>query len=329
MRYIEFNIDKALKGKIAEIVFERIYQKGMLKELFKVNGLKCISAEIFCEPFRRHHYSSRISKDALIEILSSNEKFIHIFVSQLNHVRESLGLEKLGEHVIKVDTMLDEYSCFLCFRHENLKEVRIDRHRALRLCSNCLNALLEKGLVTQLSELPVWYEIDCRKAEEICNSIEHLRNLRDMFSQFYYYMRLLSLDKQSTEFLYDACVLGSMKYRSSKTHSSKTLARHRLLLKDLNSGEEGTDSNKIEFYIGSYSAPHTVPHSPFDYICVDGHGNKYLIDVKSVWLGDEAVSFSKGERFFINEAKLKGFKVLAVFMKFLPNWKVRLELVEL
>ena len=64
-------------------------------------------------------------------------------------------------------------------------------------------------------------------------------------------------------------------------------------------------------------------------MCVDERGNKYLIDVKSVWRGDEAVSFSKGEKLFINEAKLKRFKVLAVFMKFLLNWKVRLELVEL
>jgi hypothetical protein len=117
-----------------------------------------------------------------------------------------------------------------------------------------------------------------------------------------------------------------MKYHSSETRSSKTLARHRLLLKDLSSDEERTCNNKITFYVGRSPA---APHPPFDYICVDEHGNKYLIDVKSVWRGDEAVSFSKGERFFINEAKLKGFKVLAAFMKFLPNWKVRLELVEL
>jgi hypothetical protein len=95
MKYIEFDIDRTLKGKIAELVFERIQQKGILKELLK--GLECMSATSFCEAFRDHYYSPRISKDTFIEMLSSYEKFIHIFMDQLNHVRKSLGLEELEE----------------------------------------------------------------------------------------------------------------------------------------------------------------------------------------------------------------------------------------
>jgi hypothetical protein len=335
MRYIEFDIDNVLKGKIAELIFEeRILQGGKLRELLK--GLECMSAASFCEPFRNHHYSSRISKDTFIEMLSSYEKFIHIFMDQLNHVRKSLGLEKLEEQVIEANSILYiKYLCFLCLtRSTDLNKVKIITLHPLHtltvyLCSNCLNVLLEKGLIVKP---PAWraygdYELRCEKAEEVYNSIKYLWYLQDLLSRFYYHIGFLSkFDKQSLEFLYDACVYGSMKYHSSETRSSKTLARHRLLLKDLSSDEERTCNNKITFYVGRSPA---APHPPFDYICVDEHGNKYLIDVKSVWRGDEAVSFSKGERLFINEAKLKGFKVLAVFMKFLPNWKVRLELVEL
>jgi hypothetical protein len=79
VRYIEFDIDRVLKGKIVELIFEeRILQGGKLKELLK--GLECDLAKSFCEPFRHHHYSSHISKDTFIEMLSSYEKLLHMFI---------------------------------------------------------------------------------------------------------------------------------------------------------------------------------------------------------------------------------------------------------
>uniref|UniRef100_A0A7J2U1L7 Uncharacterized protein n=1 Tax=Ignisphaera aggregans TaxID=334771 RepID=A0A7J2U1L7_9CREN len=295
MRYIEFDIDRVLKGRIAELVFERAQQKGMLKELLK--GLECMPATSFCEPCRRHHHSSRISKEAFIEMSSSYEKFIHTFMDQLNRVIKSLGLEELGERMIKADTILNiRRSCFLCLREStDLNKVKIHT-LTMYICSERLNALLEKGLITKSPTWRVAYEdyelkLSYGEAKEVCNSIEYLWRLQDLFSRFYDHIGFLSeFDKQSLVFLYDACVFGSMKYHSHETQPSKTLARHRPLLKDINSGEKVIDINEIAFYVGRVP---TVPHPPFDYICVDGNDNKYLIDVKSMWQGNERVSLSE------------------------------------
>jgi hypothetical protein len=69
---------------------------------------------------------------------------------------------------------------------------------------------------------------------------------------------------------------------------------------------------------------------PFDYVCVDDQGNKYLIDVTSIReRGQPPARLSKREMEICVLAKGKGFKVLVPIVKFLENWQVEVVLSEI
>jgi hypothetical protein len=68
---------------------------------------------------------------------------------------------------------------------------------------------------------------------------------------------------------------------------------------------------------------------PFDYVCVDDQGCRYLVDVTSVrGIDASPPPLSKREREVVAMAKEKGFKVLVPVVRFLSDWRVLIELVE-
>jgi hypothetical protein len=64
----------------------------------------------------------------------------------------------------------------------------------------------------------------------------------------------------------------------------------------------------------------TKGQHPFDYICVDASGNKYLVDVTSVSFDERPAELSKKEMQVANKAREKGFKILMPVVKFMRNW---------
>jgi hypothetical protein len=78
-----------------------------------------------------------------------------------------------------------------------------------------------------------------------------------------------------------------------------------------------------------YKASKASPgQHPFDYICVDDEGNKYLIDVTSVRGKGLPAKLSRSEMEICILAESKGFKVLVPVVKFLENWQVEVMLTE-
>jgi len=68
---------------------------------------------------------------------------------------------------------------------------------------------------------------------------------------------------------------------------------------------------------------------PFDYLCVDEHGGKYMVDVTSVrGIGKAPAKLSRRERQIAEQAMKEGFKILVPTVRFLENWQVIVELVE-
>jgi len=72
----------------------------------------------------------------------------------------------------------------------------------------------------------------------------------------------------------------------------------------------------------------TKGQHPFDYICADAGGNKYLVDVTSASFDERPAELSKKEMQVANKAREKGFKILMPVVKFMRNWVLRVELAE-
>lgn len=68
---------------------------------------------------------------------------------------------------------------------------------------------------------------------------------------------------------------------------------------------------------------------PFDYVCVDESGNKYLVDVTSVkQINKRPAKLSKIENQIAAKAKEAGFKILVPVVRFLKDWQVQVEFTE-
>jgi len=68
-------------------------------------------------------------------------------------------------------------------------------------------------------------------------------------------------------------------------------------------------------------------HEPFDYICVDKKGNKFLMDVSSS-IGKRTGEPSNREKSIMKEATKIGFKILVLEVYFRGNWRVEIKLNE-
>ena len=68
-------------------------------------------------------------------------------------------------------------------------------------------------------------------------------------------------------------------------------------------------------------------HEPFDYICVDKKGNKFLMDVSSS-IRKRTGEPSNREKSIMKEATKIGFKILVLEVYFRGNWRVEIKLNE-
>ena len=88
------------------------------------------------------------------------------------------------------------------------------------------------------------------------------------------------------------------------------------------------DRSSRDFLYEIYVGERTSGQHPFDYVCIDTSGNRYLVDVTSVSLDVKPAELSKKEKQIAEKAKERGFKILIPIVKFLNNWVVRIELAE-
>jgi hypothetical protein len=95
------------------------------------------------------------------------------------------------------------------------------------------------------------------------------------------------------------------------------------VLKVLSRLSEGQRKLIYEVYGEVESGPH-----PFDFVAVDEEGTGYLIDVTSVRGFGQHAPLSEREEKIARLAKRLGFKILIPVVKFLKDWKVRIELIE-
>jgi hypothetical protein len=76
------------------------------------------------------------------------------------------------------------------------------------------------------------------------------------------------------------------------------------------------------------------PMSPFDYICIDNNGEKYVIDVKTTTSQKQTTSSKISKELersskYIQLALNQGFRVLLPIVRIEKDWKIILELVEI
>jgi len=86
------------------------------------------------------------------------------------------------------------------------------------------------------------------------------------------------------------------------------------------------DKEDRELLLNIYARP---GGRPFDYLCIDERGDKYLVDVSSTAGIHRASPLSKRERELIPMVKTKGFKILIPVVEYLGNWNIRVELREI
>jgi len=77
-----------------------------------------------------------------------------------------------------------------------------------------------------------------------------------------------------------------------------------------------------------------APISPFDFICIDNNGGKYVIDVKTTTSQKQTVSKKISKELersskYIQLALNQGFRVLLPIVRLEKDWKIVLELVEI
>lgn len=89
------------------------------------------------------------------------------------------------------------------------------------------------------------------------------------------------------------------------------------------------DKEDRELLLDIYARPGRLGSCPFDYLCIDERGDKYLVDVTSTAGIHKASPLSKRERELIPMVKARGFKIMIPVVEYLGNWNVRVELMEI
>jgi hypothetical protein len=278
-RSVIYNIikdgDRHLRGKIAELIFERVKSQLLERTLYCCNTLDL------------YHFSNYDSRS--IDALSINEKsLLSEYMANLNAAMNILGIEKceVSNALSSEDTRKNlRRLCLFCLKEgETCVHVWVNNHSyrcPFHLCSDCLYTCIKKGLIRSVifSDNFTYYEVDSkneafhrlvRNLVETMNLIEHL-NIVEVLSR---------LDAPARVFLYEL-------YKKAT---------------------------------GQY---------PFDYVCVDDYGNKYMVDVTSLReRGRMPAKLSKRESQIAEQAKKEGFKILVPVVRFLENWQVQVELME-
>lgn len=261
--------DRHLRGKIAELIFERVKSK-----LFQEDLCCCSTLDLY----HFLNYGPNSVK-ALLSGSFEPKKLLLKYEENLNAVRRFLGLKENKE----VSSLLTNEGirrdlwrlCILCLEKG---EAWIHGHNHsyhFDLCNCCLDVCLRKGYIkgNRVSN----------ESDEFQKSIKDLVEMRELLKHIDVAKVLSKLDETSLAF--------------------------------------------IHVIYGKSERPFG-PH-PFDYVCVDSKGNKYLVDVTSIREMDRPpAKLSKKEKEICDLAKSKGFKILVPVIRFLKNWQVEVELIE-
>jgi hypothetical protein len=283
-RSIIYNIlrdgDRHLRGRIAELVFERVADQLSKK-------LQCCSTHELTYFFGLYNYYFQhfLSELHLPDISVIDDKqLISGYIKKLEAVRRLFKLEgrKASEIISRENTRKNlERLCPICLKDRGIEiKVSIGKETIrLYLCRNCLKKIIEKKVVRKVSEN--FYEIN-------------------------------QVDKKSFDLILDLVKLTE-------------IMKHTNIIKIISKFDPDSRLFLYYIYIGADRG-----HFPFDYICVDEEGNKYMVDVTSViGLDRTPAKLSDRERRIAETAREKGFKVMIPVIRFLNDWRVKVELMEI
>jgi hypothetical protein len=255
--------DRHLRGRIAELIFERVKRRLL-------NGSLCC-----CSTLELSHF------------FDYGPKLLSEYMANLKAVMNLLGIKRSK----KASTMLSSDNvrrklmrlCLFCLEEgEAYVSVWVDNYkRYFRLCRRCLNKCIEKGFVSVS-----YYEVDPKNEtfNKLVRGLFKVAELMELAPSYQNVIEVLSrLDTSAQAFL-----------------------------------------NSLYKRVGAQYGQH-----PFDYVCVDEHGGKYMVDVTSVrGIGKAPAKLSRRERQIAEQARKEGFKILVPTVRFLENWQVIVELVE-
>jgi hypothetical protein len=332
MLIAKFNIltdgDNSLKGKIAEAIFERVVLGSAKYKVFyrMFEKLQCCST-MELSWFLRNY--GNVNVEAILNgvhkllnyVDAELKRVISEYISVLNALREMLGLEKYGETKVDIETLKARIrsrdTCALCFRSINpYFHVRIYIYMPRRflglytpyeipVCVNCFKRMLEKGFVAPLHSTHSFYE-----GEIMRHFIVYGKSVYEIVVEDFY--KAIANLANSIERLWEAIY----RHNFSVAHVLSKL-----------------DEEAIEFLHKVYGGGGSG-QKPFDYVCVDQNSCRYLVDVTAITLHHEEEvkpirALSKREKEVAEEAKKLGFKILIPVIRFLENWTVGLELIEM
>jgi predicted DNA binding protein len=197
-------------------------------------------------------------------------------------------------------------SCLFCLRKGRVPII-IEKgdpekgvlRRCFRVCRECFSKCIEKGLLREVS-----YSIRYPSASESMKKV------------WCYFVDegILSLAHEKKKF--HELVWSLLK--------DLDLLRYMEVVEVLSKLDERSRDFLVELY-----ERREPGQNPFDYVCVDDEGGKYLVDVASVKGVGKPSPLSEREKRIVSTAKERGFRVLVPVVRFLNDWKVRVELVEL
>jgi hypothetical protein len=276
--------DRHLRGKIAELVFERVKSSLLGKTLH------C------CDTTRLSLFLATNSPIPLIDVSSS----IHDYVTKLNFARKALEMAPLEVSVALLREKIKKLKglCLFCLQKGKVRlfiEKDGDR-RAFFACEDCFSKCLEKML---------------------------LRSEAKIIQIYHYPATIEPIKLTTTQYFFDDKNRIFHGLVWSLVEASDSL-ENLDVVEVLSKLDAQTRDFLRELYVGGPSGQH-----PFDYVCVDDQGGKYLVDVTSVrGIDASPAPLSKREQEVAAMAKEKGFKVLVPVVRFLPDWRVLIELVE-
>jgi hypothetical protein len=278
--------DRSLKGKIAELVFERVRSSLVRRTLYCCSTTRLSSFLTTNPPTSSTNVSS----------------LIHDYATKLNLVRKILGME-----VLDVSTALSYREvrenlkglCFFCLNKDENKTLFIERgghERVFFACKDCFSKCLERGLLWPTT-VEFFYPFSGTGPIRV--------------TKYFVADSIISEDKTFHELVWG-------------------LVEALDLLKNLDVIEvlSRLDAQARDFLRELYGKRLPGQHL-FDYVCVDDQGGRYLVDVTSVrGIDASPAPLSKREREVAVMAKGEGFKVLVPVVRFLSDWRVLIELVE-
>jgi hypothetical protein len=236
--------DNYLKGKITELVFERVRSK-LLRKITHCCGVTELK-----------HFLTAYPPEARSMNVNS---LLKNYAEKLNSVRSLLGLKEIDDFNALLKDARGRLlgSCLFCLRKGRVPII-IEKgdpekgvlRRCFRVCRECFSKCIEKGLL-----------------REVSYSIGHPSASEPMKKVWCYFVDEGILSREKKKFY--ELVWSLLK--------DLDLLRYMEVVEVLSKLDEKSRDFLVELY-----ERREPGQNPFDYICVDDERGKYLVDVTSV-----------------------------------------------